>query len=228
MAKLALWFTEQGDVTLEKSLFFHPLLEAEIRAVRGKTSGAYRGFSTFQWTPAVQSMALLMLRTAALPNDTMGERSAVLEGYSNSPASSLDYSVGKCPCWMLDVFGVDSNGNPLAKKLFKRTNPERKRKGPCAVSINQSMLKSSDINIFINGKAIADHTYLSSVADIIEECFHKQRQGNQKKTASAINKKRNESITKSPILDTDSSSINLLCPCCGKALNLLVESNMAA
>lgn len=226
MAKLAFWFTTEAVPTLEKTLFCHTALEAEARAVRGKTAGAYQGFNTFQWTPAVQSMAVLILRTSALAQGPGGAE-AILEGHKDSLASSLDYSIGKAPCWILDVFGVDKAGNPLAKRLFRRTNPERKRKGPVAVAINEQMLSRTDINIFIDGRAARDPELLKRMADEIEAAFYSTR----KKIGHETEKSRAVAVRFSPeshpvtarVQTASNFDIEVCCPACGHALTMAVS-----
>mgnify|MGYP000591045790 CR=1 FL=1 len=234
MAKLTLWLTAAHSLALEKTSFSHPIVGGELKAVRGKTCGAYHGYSTFQWTPAVQSMVLLVLKTAALGKENRLSE-ALIEGGQGSPASSLDYSIGKAPAWMLDVFGVDRSGLPLAKRLFRRTNPERKRNGPVAVAINESMLPSSAISIFINHQEIQDSKTLLKAAEEIERCFFSQKTGtcyNGKKAPGSIKTfvRREKSFAgQAPAFGAGAPGNEpLTCPCCGVALAVSFLSAKAA
>ena len=169
MAKLTLWFTDETDLTLEKAFFCTPA-GTERWSIRGRTAGAYRGFETFQWTNAVQGIAILALRSAATG-------SAIIQGHSGSPASTLDYAISKGPLWLLDLFGTDAAGNSFAKRLFRRSNPERKRAGPVTVGFNENVLKPGDITIMIRDLEVRDSALLLRAADIIEERFYAKDRG---------------------------------------------------
>ena len=163
-----LYFAGEKAFELVSTVFSHPLLGSPARAVRGKTSGAYAGCGTFQWSPAVQALALLMLRTSArgcppeLPQ---------LFGGRGSPAASLDFALGKPPLWLFDMFGMASGGEALAKRLFLRTNPEQKQPGPTMVRVNRNHVK--EIRIYLNGRLIEDDIMLESMADAIEAGWRK-------------------------------------------------------
>ena len=224
MAKFSLWLTATESLALEKTSFSHPIVGGELKAVRGKTAGAYHGFSTFQWTPAVQSMVVLVLRTVAFGRQNHVS-DAVIQGYEGSPASSLDYSIGKTPAWMLDIFGVDRSGAPLAKRLFRRTNPERKRSGPVSVALNDSMLSYSDITIYINDETVQDPAVLLESAKLVEEIFAAQRSG-QSAGSTAGGKGQNRKPLSSllaiakrgPGRRVSGHNSMLPCPCCGELL----------
>jgi len=170
MAEIEPGFSIERGPTLEKVRFKHPLLtEPERNSIRGKSAGAYRGYHTFQWTPAVQALCLLFLRTR-LCRTGRGSASPgeVLSGGAGSPASSLDYAVSKQPLWLLDMFGIDKQGNPLVRRILDRTNPERKRGGKVCIGVNPSHIASRDIHIRVAEREIADPAALAALADEIE------------------------------------------------------------
>jgi hypothetical protein len=236
MAKLALWFISNRELlTLDKTLFSHPALSQELRAIRGKTAGAYSGFNSFQWTPAVQAMSVLLLRTAALHSLEAGAGSALLEGYEDSPASSLDYSIAKAPNWLLDIFGLDKAGNPLAKRLFLRTNPERKRKGPVAVALNEKMLSRADITVYLDGRAVTSAQVLNDAAEQIEQSLSAQRSEPKRKArvlpmTGAVERTAAEHPQRAAALPPAGSGLqeNLRCPCCGEYFQVLTRMAKAA
>lgn len=229
MAKLSMWLTKNEIIALERTTFLHPSLGSQLNAVRGKTAGAYKGYSTFQWTPAVQSLVILALRHAARI-DSASCPPAVLSGYEGSPASSLDYSIGKTPVWMLDIFGVDKNGTSVAKRLFHRTNPERKRSGPVAIAINEHMLAPQDIEIYVNDNRLCDPVSMQSIAYEIEAAFHSARKPAPLSRPTEKNR-RISAQAQSPQSghDVQSGTAALLrCPCCGEALTVMSKRAIAA
>jgi hypothetical protein len=133
-------------------------------SVRGKTSGPLRQAGSFQWTAAVKGLSLLVLRTCA------GQEGMLLAGEKDSLASSLDYAVSKQPIWLTEMFGCDSQGSSLAKRMILRTNPERKRPGPVVLGINQLFLRPSEISIFSHGKLCSDADLLNLQAQL--ECLN--------------------------------------------------------
>jgi hypothetical protein len=116
------------------------------RSVRGKTGGPFRTAGSFQWTSAVKALALLLIKTKAVPME------ALLRGDANSLAASLDYAISKQPVWLTDMFGCDQQGISFARRLILRTNPERKRPGPVTLGINQMYVAADSITVYVNGK----------------------------------------------------------------------------
>lgn len=120
-------------------------------AVRGKTSGAYRGYGTFQWTSAVKAVCVALLR-AKVCADT-SERSAI-SGEKGSLAASLDYALSKEPNWLGEMFGFTPGGGLIARRLFLVSNPNRKRPGPVVIVLNERVLANAEIKISLDGKVL--------------------------------------------------------------------------
>lgn len=135
---------------LIETRFAHTLVPEPRRSIRGKSGGAYVHCGSFQWTSAVKGLALLFLKAAA---DRLGgfESLTPLSGCRGSLAASLDYAIAKEPEWIIDVFGADSKGTPIIRRLVRITNPNQKRPGPVALCLNQSFLPSAAISITVAG-----------------------------------------------------------------------------
>jgi hypothetical protein len=148
-AKLFELYFESGVSTIEltKTRFCHPLLPEEQIAVRGKVAGAILRSGAFQWTKGVQALAQLML--AALSKRS--KREADLNGVRGSFAAALDEAVHKSSLWLLDLFGMDEHGVPLAKRVLLRSNPGLRRPGPVSLSLNRSFIPLSGIRVYLNG-----------------------------------------------------------------------------
>jgi hypothetical protein len=67
------------------------------------------------------------------------------------------------------MFGTGIGGNQLARRIFKITNPNRKRPGPVAISVNKNMVSADQIQIFWEGKQVVEHDQLYSMLLAIEE-----------------------------------------------------------
>lgn len=156
MTELELHFAD--DYSLEKIVFSYPTHPYDLISIRGKTAGAYRDCSSFQWTPAVRALTLLFLQTAAY-SDRKSEligSSQVFSGATGSLAASIDYAIAKEPRWLTDVFGIDASGRSIVRRLVIRTNPERKRGGNVAVAVNPRVMRPGSVRCFNNGKEITD------------------------------------------------------------------------
>lgn len=153
------------DAQLTETFFKHPLLESPCQSVRGKTAGAYERLGTFQWTTAVQALSLLLIETVlSYKKNPVQPEPAQLSGLGGTLASSLDYALSKSPIWMAEMFGSDSLGNVLSKRVIKRTNPNRKRPGPVVLSVNDNFIDFSSIEVVIDGCAIVEHERLNELS----------------------------------------------------------------
>ena len=171
MARLVLYFSGRNCPELCRIRFSHRALAREICAVRGKTAGAYATESTFQWTAAVKALTSLLLDTAVRlslgRSANSQECSAVIEGGDGTPALSLDYALGKEPQWVCDVFGRDKKGEPLVRRLFRRSNPDRKRSGPAAVSLNVAAWDWVEIEVIVGTEKLTSVLELRALAQRI-------------------------------------------------------------
>jgi hypothetical protein len=132
--------------------------EAPVRySVRGKTAGAFKGAGSFQWTTAVRALSIFFLNAIENP---IGIH---LSGHAGSLAASLDYALSKQPIWLAEMFGVDTLGNCLARRFIHRTNSERKRPGPVSLSLNQSYLESTMVEVVVDGRQGLDVHEIAAV-----------------------------------------------------------------
>ena len=168
MAKcmIRLDFSVHTPHILEQITFSHPLLGNSRHSVRGKSPGAFLASHSFQWTSAVQGLAVLLLKTRACFIRGYSQpiaRQAILLGGAGSLASSLDYAISKQPAWMLDCFGTDSSGSSLLKRVLRITNPNRKRGGNVALAINSKALELEDICIYRGDVAVEDEGGINEI-----------------------------------------------------------------
>lgn len=49
------------------------------------------------------------------------------------------------------MFGKDSKGIALARRIFRRSNSERKRPGAVILMLNENFLRSNEIQVFEDG-----------------------------------------------------------------------------
>jgi RNA polymerase sigma factor (sigma-70 family) len=176
MRELELWFTGGATPALYETVFRHPYLSdvagQEQHAVRGKDEGAHpRHYGSFQWSRAVQALAVFMLGWAAWarrPKHNGFAHGPTFQGMHSTPASSLNYALSKKNDWLCDMFGYDEEGDPIALKLIRRTNPDLKRPGtPVGLSLNTPLLPPGNIKVFLDGKSIDDTEQLDNLAQDI-------------------------------------------------------------
>lgn len=158
MPKIILDFVSENGLQLCETRFSHPVVGEDKCCVRGKLSGAYDGFGTFQWTKAVQGLAILLVRAKIhkvfqSSNPIMGPH---LIGYRLSPAASLDYALDKQTTWLVDMFGCDKYGMCLARRMIKRTNSGRKRAGPVSLSLNTKFLEPDEVLVRLDKEPVVE------------------------------------------------------------------------
>lgn len=178
MKKLTLSFTNFGHpnqpTTLLETFFTHSLLPTQRRCIRGKIPGAYIGYGTFQWTKAVQALAILFVRAVCTDlaqqsqQDASIFRTPLLSGGLSSFAASLEFAIQKEPAWLLDMFGVDSSGRSLTRRLFLRSNSGARRPGPISVSLNTAFFPAEAIQIMLDGSPVTDPAELSALLKNLE------------------------------------------------------------
>ena len=160
--------SDRNELMLHHTAFRHPLLLREAIAVRG--SVAPNNCGNFRWSAGVKALTLLLVRHALLveserlenrPSDT----SASVEGEDNSPAASLDYALSKQPLWLRDMFGISAHGIPIAKLIFRRINPDRKRPGPVVIFIPRPSLA---VAIEIDGCRLTKTVDLQHCVNVVE------------------------------------------------------------
>lgn len=138
-----------------------------MTCIRGKTAGAYVACGSFQWTSGVRGVCSAFIRFL------LSEGSDVVDfcliGGKSSLAASLDYAISKGPAWLGEMFGSGVGGNQTARRIFKITNPNRKRPGPVAISVNRNIVAADQVQIFWNGKLVTDQGQLYSMLAGIEE-----------------------------------------------------------
>lgn len=170
MDTMTLWFSNPSDPFLSRTEYVVNASGTKLVAVRGKTSAAFGPVGTFQWTSAVQAMTVIVLRTALLRHATSKEESiALISGDRGTLAASLDYCISKCPLWLLDMFGTDSKGMTRTRRLFLRSNPERKRGGDVTISVNQHLLEPHNIRCMMQGCEISSSEALGALINQIEK-----------------------------------------------------------
>lgn len=155
------FLSHDGEVFLEATEF--ALSGAVVRrCVRG-TNSVVPNVGTFRWNQAVRAICILALRYFIYrESDRAEDRS--LAGGAGSLAASLDYSIAKNTAWLSEVFGSDSNGTSVVRKLITRQNPERKRPGPVVVAFTKSTL---DMGFYLNREKLSSkealHNLLTSL-----------------------------------------------------------------
>jgi hypothetical protein len=151
---LELYFAGHPEVELVESRFFGNSLRSPAVVVRGKTAGAFRGAGTFQWTSAVRAFCILCIKSVLQQTDATLADGAFISGAEGSLAASLDYAISKKPIWFVELCGIEENGQPLARRLMVRNNPERKRPGPVTVALSNKALDPRRIKISLNGSYV--------------------------------------------------------------------------
>ncbi len=166
--RLSLWFSETYPPELIRTSFSHAGSPLRV-AIRGKTSGAYAECGSFQWTGAVQALAVLAVCTRK--SELTRETTCVpcLEGGRGTLASSLDYALSKQPQWMADVFGSEINGAPTLVRLVRRTNPNGKRSGqPVGVAFHPNAISGANIAIYWGERELTSAGELTILQHLLE------------------------------------------------------------
>lgn len=168
MRKLVMHFVGDSSMELFESCFVHPTIGEERRCVRGKRSGAFRGYSTFQWTKAVQGLSIMMIEAAIRAQAPSA--APLLLGGTGSFASSLDYAIDKQTTWLYDMFGWDAKGAGFSRRLFIRSNPGQRLSAPVAITLNLNCLAFSEIEVLVNFQRVSDVDQLRNLQETIRGC----------------------------------------------------------
>lgn len=161
---VSLYFVDSTDPILVKVIYHAEVASKEILSVRGKTGGAFDTECTFQWTAAVQGLCALLLKKAVCVNP---REEVTLSGGQGSVAASLDYALDKQPAWLADMFGLAADGNTVARKILRRTNPGRKSKGPVVIGINKAFLATLSVSVFLDEAQLINQVAITELLSLL-------------------------------------------------------------
>lgn len=156
-------FFDERSLELQRVVFDAGSQRAPIVSVRGKTSGAYRDAASFQWTQAVKAMSELLERTSVWAQSGCHGEAPAISGGRGSPALSFDYAISRAADWIVEMFGADSFGAPLARKIFIRSNSELKRPGPVTITLNHRFISAKDIATSV----VSGEPFENNAADLL-------------------------------------------------------------
>lgn len=165
---------DEESLSLVETCFIDDKDGQQIVCVRGGGAG-HHGCGTFPWTKGVRALTLLLVKNALSALKQRDSRSkkrfdmenSMLIGYADTPAASLDYALSKEPNWLCDMFGLTLSGEMVARRLLRRTNPERKLPGPVRISLNSRA--GLEILVYLNGQKIDQVTALCTILEQLEE-----------------------------------------------------------
>lgn len=168
MANALLQFLAEGESPqLVATCFRSAILQRTLISTRGKQPVGSASTGSFLWSVGVMGVTAALIKAKiAHAKQVSAEHwlgAAGLSSESSNLAVSLDYALSKQPNWLLDMFGSDSQGIPLVKRLFLRVNPERKRVGATLVAVNPAFLSPKDIEIDVDGEPIEGVAKLSDL-----------------------------------------------------------------
>lgn len=160
------------ELVVHSLSFRHKLLGAETRRLtRGKFSSTLQGAAPLPWTSAVKGFVRLALQVALqrfVEEQSSSDPFAFgLVGEKGSVCRSLDYAISKRPAWLVDLFGSDADGNSNVGRFFHRLNPEGKREGPTAVTLNTNMISPTSISVRVNGAPVGSKDKLGLLLNSI-------------------------------------------------------------
>lgn len=161
-----MYFEGIGRLELVRSEFRASGSDTPLVVIRGKTSGAYTRFGSFQWTSGVRAVCAAFMRFAM--SEQKSNVDYCLIGTKGSLAASLDYALSKGPAWIGEMFGSTPGGGLFAKRLFRITNPNRKRPGPVALSVNRNLIQAESIQVVWNSRKVDDPKDLALILAAIE------------------------------------------------------------
>ncbi len=174
--------------------FSHPRLATELHSVRGREPSIHEVSGSFQWTSAAQALTVLMLKTAASRRGL--NVVPVLQGSVGSLASSLDFALTKLPSWLLEMFGRDNRGCPLARAILHRSNSGLKHTGPVVIGIGGFARKELQVEVRVGTSLLTDSAQIIALASQIESAWrpHHIARVPSKKHQAATSERRPEML----------------------------------
>jgi hypothetical protein len=156
------FLSHEGQACLDATEF--ALLETDTRRCIRGTHSVSANIGTFRWNQSVRGICVLALRYFLYgDSDNVADRS--ISGGAGSLAASLDYSIAKNTGWLAEIFGSDTNGTLVIRKLITRQNPERKRPGPVVVAFTKKII---DMSFYLNGEQLVEKQSLERLLAMLE------------------------------------------------------------
>jgi hypothetical protein len=179
LPEIRLVFSEGPNFELLQTWFTHPLLPNPLKCNRGKIADS-KGDGTFGWTNSVKAICSLCVRhklrafgTSNISPDAHSTTAGCISGTKGSLAASLGYALAKEPLWLQEMFGVDSKGAPILKRILNRTNPELKRPGPTQISINHAVVGPHSIRVYLGPQLVEEEAALQVLLLALERSADK-------------------------------------------------------
>jgi hypothetical protein len=151
---------------LVETRFNQPTLGVSLVSIRGKSGGAYTRCGSFQWTSGVRAVCVAFLRHI-LARRIEGFP-AYFQGGKASLPSSLDYALSKEPAWLGEMFGQTPTGACFGRRLFKITNPNRKRPGPVTIAVNHVLIRAEDVRVTLNGQRVESTDGIMKILEVLD------------------------------------------------------------
>jgi hypothetical protein len=165
MATVRLFFIAKGSIKLTRIEFTSGVIR---RCSNGRSrESSERGEFSFRWTRGVIALSVLLLRTALSHRDNSCE--ATIQGEAGSLAAALDRALCAEPVWIREVFGANTRGDPLSRKIFRRSNPGRRCGGPVTISLN-GWFGARDVRILLDGAEVSCAGLLKDMIGELETC----------------------------------------------------------
>jgi hypothetical protein len=166
MATLRLFFANKGSIKLVRIEFTYGVMR---RCSNGRSpESSERGEFSFRWTRGVVALSVLLLRTALSHRDSSCE--GTINGEAGSLAAALDRALCREPVWIRGVFGTNTQGAPLSRKIFRRSNPRRRCGGPVTISLN-GWFEAGDVRIFLDGSEVSCKALIKQMIEELETFY---------------------------------------------------------
>lgn len=139
------------------------------KMIRGRHAGAFKNRNAFPWSSGVKGLAILAAKSALAGFGYPTDGSELLCGGAKSFASALDSAITKQTEWIMDMFGTNLRGEAFARRVFMRSNSERKRGALVSIRLNEQLIAPSEIEISINNIRVTNTKELVKLIRALEE-----------------------------------------------------------
>ena len=156
-SSLELYFSGHSGLEVSKIIYSHPSFSRPRVSVLSDKSKSGQAYFTFNASPAVAALGLLLVRAAKIDSTIRTFSIPIISGKEQSLATELAGSLKRYTNWLVDLFGIAECYS--LPEIFHCGQSD----GMTFVILSDTFLKSTTFTVFLNSSSVSSPSVLSEI-----------------------------------------------------------------